>query len=234
MWVLAIVQIGRLLQLVTEETSGGSSKMSLVRTVRYVMPYGLVQQVLRSKSVIRRHLADRNAAYAAHVSKHPPYSYKAAIEFHRGRGMTNGHLVAGSMPESTLEFCCRSLDLLIPAPRALVGLHVGNFLGVSLSHFVNYVRQRDETSIVVSIDPNIQHQGVEAPQSHVIAILNHFGLQKNAIISVGYSTHKTVSNDGIAFVGENGREYDPYSNFNSEQSCEDVLGSLCTAIVWPV
>jgi hypothetical protein len=110
----------------------------------------------------------------------------------------------------------------------LVGLHVGNFLGVSLSHFVNYVRQRDETSIVVSIDPNIQHQGVESPQSHVIAILNHFGLQKNAIISVGYSTHKTVSNDGIAFVGENGREYDPYSNFNSEQSCEDVLGNLCT------
>jgi hypothetical protein len=56
--------------------------------------------------------------------------------------------------------------------------------------------------------------------------LNHFGLQKNAIISVGYSTHKTVSNDGIAFVGESGMEYDPYSKFNNEQSCEDVLANL--------
>jgi hypothetical protein len=56
--------------------------------------------------------------------------------------------------------------------------------------------------------------------------LNHFGLQKNAIISVGYSTHKTVSNDGIAFVGESGVEYDPYSKFNDEQSCEDVLANL--------
>jgi hypothetical protein len=83
--------------------------MSLVSTVRYVMPYGLVQQVLRSKSVIRRRLADRNAAYAAHVSKHPPYSYKAAIEFHRGRGMNNGHLVAGSMPHrAVFNFPARS------------------------------------------------------------------------------------------------------------------------------
>jgi hypothetical protein len=42
--------------------------MSLVSTVRYVMPYGLVQQFFRSKAVIRRRLADRNAAYAAHLS----------------------------------------------------------------------------------------------------------------------------------------------------------------------
>ena len=119
--------------------------MSLVSTVRYVMPYGLVQQFFRSKAVIRRRLADRNAAYAAHLSYHPPYSYQAAIEFHRARGMTNGHLVAGSMPESALEFCCNTVDRLAPN-GPLVGLHVGNFLGVSLSHFVNYVRQRDETS----------------------------------------------------------------------------------------
>jgi Methyltransferase domain len=106
---------------------------------------------------------------------------------------------------------------------------VGNFLGVSLSHFVKYVCQRNEKSVVVSIDPNIQHQGVESPQNHVISILNHFGLQKNAIICVGYSINKTLSNDGIAFVGENGTEYDPYSRFRSEQSCEDTLSNLCAS-----
>ena len=71
------------------------------------------------------------------------------------------------------------------------------------------------------------NQGIEYTQKHVIAILNHFGLQKNAIICVGYSTNKTVSNDGVAFTDQNGIEYDPYSGFQSEQSCENTLPNLC-------
>jgi hypothetical protein len=79
----------------------------------------------------------------------------------------------------------------------------------------------------VSIDPNLTHQGIEYTQKHVIAILNYFGLQKNAIICVGYSINKTLSNEGITFFAENGVEYDPYSRFQTEQSCEDTLSNLC-------
>jgi hypothetical protein len=201
--------------------------MSLVSTLRYVMPYGLVQHIFRSKAARRRRMDVHNAAYASVIKQQAKYSYSAAIAFHRARGITGGHLTGGSMPEATLDFCLRSLDnLLSERDRPLIGLHVGNFLGISLSHFTNYVRGRHEKSVIFSIDPNIQHEGIESPQDHVIAILNNFDLQKNAIVSVGYSTNKTISNDGITFVGQNGAEYDPYSNFNAEQSCEDTLANL--------
>jgi hypothetical protein len=53
---------------------------------------------------------------------------------------------ASSIPESTLAFCSKTLDDLIPTTddEPIVGVHVGNFLGAWLSHFVNYVRQRNE------------------------------------------------------------------------------------------
>jgi hypothetical protein len=48
------------------------------------------------------------------------------------------------------------------------------------------------------------------------------------MISVGYSGQKSIGNDGIAFVGEAGEEYDPFSSFPSELSCQDVLRNLIT------
>ena len=80
---------------------------------------------------------------------------------------------------------------------------------------------------MVSIDPNLICRGIDSPQKHVVAILNHFGLQRNAIICVGYSSSKSISNDGTSFLAENGVEYDPYAGFQSEQSCEDTLSNLC-------
>jgi hypothetical protein len=80
----------------------------------------------------------------------------------------------------------------------------------------------------VSIDPNLTHRGISDPQKHVIALLTHFGLQKNAIIIVGYSLNKSLSNDGTAFTGENGVEYDPYTSFQTEQACEDTVTNLST------
>jgi hypothetical protein len=200
----------------------------VVHAVKYVMPHGLMQQILRAQR--RRLIATHNTAQASVAAQQIPYSYNAAVEFHCARGLPRSHVVGGSMPESTLAYCSKTLDDLIPTKvdRPLIGLHVGNFLGVSLSHFVNYVRQRNEKSVVVSVDPNLIHRGIEHPQKHVIAILNHFGLQGNAVICVGYSTGKSLSNDGTAFIGENGVEYDPYAGFESEQSCEGALSNLCT------
>ncbi len=201
----------------------------VVRAVKYVMPHGLVQQILRSQAVRRRRITAHNTAHASVVAEPIPYSHSAAIEFHCARGLPRGHVVGGSIPESSLAFCSRTLDDLIPTAeeRPLIGLHVGNFLGVSLSHFVNYVRRRNEKSVITSVDPNLKHQGIDYTQKHVIAILNHFGLQRNAIVCVGYSGEKTVSNEGIAFVDEKGVEYDPFSEFQSEQSCENTLSNLC-------
>jgi hypothetical protein len=132
---------------------------TVVSAVKYVMPHGLVQQVFRSKAVIRRRLNAHNAAHTLVARKYAPYSYEAAIEFHCARGLNRGQLIGGSMPEASLDFCSKTLDELIPDDRPLVGLHVGNFLGVSLSYFGDYVSRRKAKSVVISIDPNIQHQG---------------------------------------------------------------------------
>jgi hypothetical protein len=201
----------------------------VVHAVKYVMPHGLVRQIVQSQAVRRRLIAAHNAAHSSVATSQIPYSYSAAIEFHCARGVLRSHVTSGSMPESTLAFCSNILDGLIPTThnKPLIGLHVGNFLGVSLSHFVNYVRQRNDKSVVVSIDPDLTHRGIEHPQKQVIAILNHFGLQGNAVICVGYSTSKSLSNDGTPFLGDNGVEYDPYARFQSEQSCEDTLSNLC-------
>ena len=200
-----------------------------MRAVKYVMPHGLVQQIFHAQSVRRRLINAHNAAHRSGAAQRIPYSYDAAIEFHCARGLPRGHVVGGSMTDSTLAFCAKILDDLIPTTngKPIVGLHVGNFLGVSLSHFVNYVRERNNESIVVSIDPDLMHRGIEHPQKHVIAILNHFGLQGNAIICVGYSGKKSISNDGTVFLRDTGSEYDPYERFESEQSCEDALSNLC-------
>jgi len=191
----------------------------VVQAVKYVIPHGLVQQIFRAQAVRRRRIAAHNTAHASVGPPKGAYSYSAAVEFQCARGLPQGHVIGGSMPESTLAFCSKTLDDLIPTTdeKPIIGLHIGNFLGVSLSYFVNYVRQRNDRSVIVSIDPNLTHQGIEYTQTHVIAILNHFGLQRNAIVCVGYSTNKTLSNDGIPFIDQNGVEYDPYSGFQSEQ-----------------
>ena len=189
----------------------------VVRVVKYVMPHGLVQQIVRAQALRRRRVAAHNIAQVRVSAQSVPYKYTAAIEFLCARGLPRGHVVEGSMPESALAFCSKTLDNLIPTivERPLVGLHVGNFLGVSLVHFVNYARKRNQKSVVVSIDPNVNHRGIDEPQKHVIAVLNHFALQENAIICVGYSEKKTLSNDGIAFIDQSGVEYDPYSGFET-------------------
>jgi predicted O-methyltransferase YrrM len=200
--------------------------VTAAKAVKYVLPHGIVQQVMRSSAVKRRIIAAHNTHQASIAQSREQYSYKASIAFHSARGLPHGHLVHGSIPEATLDFCTRSLDELIPGDSPHIGLHVGNFLGVSLAHFTNYVRQRNAQSVTISIDPNIKHQTVDSPQNHTIALLTHFGLQKNAIICVGYSMNKTLSNDGIAFPSHDGTEYDPYANHRNEQSCENVLSNL--------
>jgi hypothetical protein len=188
-------------------------------------------KIIRSQAVRRRRIAAvETSAMASKLPLREAYSYRSAIEFHAARGLVRSHVVAGSIPESSLEFCSASLDKFLPARAGepVTGLHVGNFIGVSLCHVTDYARKRDERSVVVSIDPNLTHRGIENPQHHVISILNYFGLQQNAMVLVGYSGLKSISNDGVTFIDDSGLEYDPFSSFSSELSCEDVLRNLIT------
>jgi hypothetical protein len=201
---------------------------TLKNVAKSVLPHGLVMTALRSPAIRRRRIASLSSRPAQ--AEREPYSYRASIEFLCDRGPPRDHVVSGSIPEASLAFCSTYLDGSLPQGRPIVGLHVGNFLGVSLAYFVDYARRRHQNSVVVSVDPNLTHRAIDGPQNHVIAVLNHFGLQKNAMICVGYSCEKSVSNDGVAVVGVGGIEYDPFAAYAAEQACENSLANLCT--IW--
>jgi hypothetical protein len=199
--------------------SGASAK----NIIKSVLPHGVVMATIRSKAVRR---ARMSALSKQSVPKGASYSYSSAIEFHCSRGLPRQHVVEGSIPEESLEFCGSILDQVIEVDRPLRGLHVGNFVGESLVYFAAYARARDDKSVIVSIDPNLPHRGIDNPQEHAIALLNHFNLQSNVIICVGYSGQKSVSNDGLSFISTDGSEYDSLSHYSEEQSCQNSLTNL--------
>jgi hypothetical protein len=200
------------------------------RTIKGVTPHALVMAIIRSQTVKRRR-SDALRSVSASVNEiRNAYSYKAAIDFIGAIGLPRESAIGGSIPQLSLEFCSAALDDLLPKGVPLIGLHVGNFLGISLCHFVDYVRKKSDQSVIVSIDPNLTCMGIQDPQKHVISILNYFGLQRNAVVCVGYSNEKSISNDGNIHIDDKGLEYDPFSEYRNEESCENVLSNLCT--IW--
>jgi Methyltransferase domain len=196
---------------------------TLKTVAKSILPHGMVMAGRRSQALRRQ---QQMAALAGSSIPREPYSYPASIAYLCSRGLPRDHVVNGSIPETSLAFCSAHLDRMLPTDRPLIGLHVGNFLGVSLAYFAHYAQRRHPDSVTFSIDPNLTHRGIESPQDHVIAVLNHFDLQRNAMICVGYSGGKSVSNDGSVFIGRDGAEYDPLTAFAAEQACEGSLANL--------
>jgi predicted O-methyltransferase YrrM len=154
------------------------------------------------------------------------FSYQAAIEFHTARGLAFHHVRDGSIPEASLQYCSKVFDEQAPTAGPLIGLHVGNFVGVSLCHFLDYVKRQSPDSVIVSIDPNLSHRGIARPQEHAITLANYFGLQDNLVVCVGYSCEKSISNDGKSFADAAGKDYDPFAAFGEEVACEQQLLNL--------
>jgi hypothetical protein len=148
-----------------------------------------------------------------------PYSYEEAIAHVLSRGWTTErHARYGSVPELSLERAVRAFEthLAAPAPRLL---HVGNFLGISLSYFLDWARARN--GFVVSVDPDLPHRGVTLPQRAVNELLAHFGLTRGHLLVCGYSLEKSLSNDSVVFEG-----YDPAAAWTREAAPENVLPGL--------
>lgn len=205
----------------------------LTRSIKSLVPYGVVMALVRARNsrrdaTIKRKLSEQGSTRDARGVRNIPFAHQAAIEFHTARGLPFEHVRDGSIPEQALDYCSRALDDAIktPAGQPILGLHVGNFVGVSLCHFLSYVQRRNPASVVVSIDPNLSHRGIRHPQDHAIALANYFGLQRNLVVCAGYSGAKSVSNDGKTFDDEAGKSYDPFASFDVELSCEQQLLNL--------
>jgi hypothetical protein len=209
--------------------------MNLRHAARLVLPHGIV--VARDLLKTRRWQSEQRTIHAARHArirgtseahqpseKQPRFDYSEAITFLAGVGCDPDTVRAGSMSEPDLIYSVNHLVSLIPSPPWM-GMHIGNFVGISLAFFVYEACRLDRRSLVVAIDPNLPHRGITNPTAKAVALLNHFGLQRNVVSVNGYSIEKCVSNDGLVFA-----QYDPAEYYDSEQSFENVLQSVkCVA-----
>jgi SAM-dependent methyltransferase len=195
--------------------------------VRAIMPTGIVDLLRQRKE--RAQLAIDNAKaeeFKRSVrmfgpSDKVPYSWADAQSFLSGLGCDRHQVMSGSISDSSLNYSTNILEKYIKNKPA-IGLHVGNFVGISLCHYTNFLHKLDKRSVMVSIDPNLTHRGIKRPMDKVISCLARYGLNGNSMVLTGYSLEKSVSNDGVSIT----EDYDPLSEYEHELGCENQLSIL--------
>ncbi len=140
----------------------------------------------------RRQRMDGKAAPVAEEN----FSCAVAIDFLETLGCDREQVIAGSMPQSALDFAASFLP-----ETARRGLHVGNFVGVSLGFFTHWLKMRSLDSSILAIDPNLTHRGVSNPLAKVLALLQHFGLEQHCLPLTAFSLERNAANDARDYVG---------------------------------
>jgi SAM-dependent methyltransferase len=178
---------------------------------KWIVPYHVWNR-LRQKRLDAGRARQLSATLSS--AKADEYTCAAAIDFLVSLGCDHAQVVAGSMPQMSLDYA----RTFLPAD-ARRGLHVGNFVGVSLAYFIHAL---GGASVVVAVDPNIVHRGIANPASRVLALLEHFELENNCLLLTGYSLERSVANDGRDYAGG----FATTEAFATEPSCAQVLPQL--------
>jgi hypothetical protein len=200
--------------------------------IRFCAPYGLVELHRQRAYKAQRaaYHSDRHQRTAKALSSQaktqasaPDFDVEAAIQYLLARGLDEHQIREGSISAWNLDFMASLIAAQGWEGRKLLGLHVGNFVGVSLAWFIRTLTGLHPSSLVIAIDPNLPHRGITSPQDHVLALLSNFNLQSHAIVIAGYSLEKSISNEGTLIGG-----YDPSEHFKQEFACENVIANLAS------
>jgi hypothetical protein len=217
--------------------------MNIVKKIlKWIVPYGLVKRHENRELLIelkRQNDGIEQARLLYHADRNRLISTAVEIEsrkdrnqinaldldaihsFLEQRGLSREHLAGGSIPNKSLQFIKDTVGVHFPSDDPLYALHVGNFVGVSLTYLSGVLIEKNKDSKIFGIDPNLTHREVVNPQSHVSAVLNACGIQRSVTLIAGYSMSKCVSNDGVVYG-----EYDPSQAYSEEWACECVLDNL--------
>jgi methyltransferase family protein len=175
-------------------------------------------------TLARRRGARRLRAQAAALAAAAPqpgnrrFSYDEAVAFLVGRGLDESAVQRGSIGPESLSFIQATIASHFPAGAPIRGLHVGNYVGISLAAFSEALVGVDRRSLTVSVDPNLTHHGATNPQGHVLALLDELGLLGSNVVICGYTFERTP---GVTIdSGEVGFEW------RSGTACENVLPNL--------
>lgn len=227
------------------DAAGYRGRMARLRSLlRLIAPHGVIEERDRRRDRRLRaaeasRLAEARSQRIATLREHadagsaPPFAYEAAVDLLVASGLDEAQVRAGSMPESSLTWAMEAVAGSSDDQRPLLALHVGNFVGVSLAAMTAALVARHPDALVVSVDPGIPHRGVEDPQSHVLRLLSHFGLQDNSIVISGFSESKSPRDDGLDFTGAGGVHAPDLPaweaslrRFEEDAACEQVLPNL--------
>jgi predicted O-methyltransferase YrrM len=161
------------------------------RALGLFVPYTLAV-VLRERRYRRRRERIRESARAAGVAETGRFDFARAVDTLVERGLDRETVLHGTITPHSLRFVADTIAAHFPAGRPIRVLQVGNFVGISLSAVSDAAVALSPDSVVVSIDPNIAHLGIENPERHALELLRHFGLQRNNLVIPGYSLENAV------------------------------------------
>jgi methyltransferase family protein len=192
----------------------GSWRARARNAARVVTPFGIewLLMLRRNRRSLRQIEADKVRDVPTADTR-----VEEAIRFLVDRGLNERQVREGSVPEDSLRHIAAVVSNHLPSSRPVRALHVGNFVGVSLCYLSWLFRERHPESLVVSIDPNITHRGIEDPQAHVLALLHHFDLLRNNLIIPGYTLEQTAG-ETLTDTLE--------ADYLAELACENVLATL--------
>ena len=120
----------------------------------------------------------------------PRFDYETTIQLLVARGLVETDIRFGSLLADNLEFVRATIAETFSG-RRLAGLHIGNFVGVSLAAFSGALRDVHAESTTVAIDPNVVTAGIENPQQHVVDVLDHYHLLGSVLLLTAYSFEPT-------------------------------------------
>jgi hypothetical protein len=156
------------------------------------------------------------------------FDYDRAIDLLVDAGLDEQQVRDGSMPAATLAWVAKHFAAALPEDEPPIALHVGNFVGVSLSAFTAALRDRAPEALVLSVDPSIPHRGIDNPQQHVLRLLTRFGLQSNSLVITGYSEARNPRDDGLDWQDRDsvlGLEA-AVTAMDQDAACEQVVPNL--------
>jgi len=201
----------------------------LKKFIGYLLPHFVILFYRKQKEKMEEVLRRRRFEIVASSFPGLPneFSYKNLIQSLTALGLDQEQIIAGSIPEGSL------LDMVEVIRRengnsSILGLHIGNYVGVSLVYIARLLVELNPDSHILSIDPNIPHRGISNPQEKTLYLIDKFGLSKNVSILTGFTLEKNLSNDARNYT-----VYDPVVHYRREYSCENQLDLLIKIIRAP-
>ncbi len=157
----------------------------VVRAGRALAPYGLVR--LRRR---RRRDRDRQRYQELPPAVERDFSYDDLVDALEGLGVPEAVTRLASIPAPNLAFIDERLVAHLASHTPSVGLHIGNFVGVSLVHLAATVGAHSPGSLIIAVDPDLPYRGLDHNQDRVCALLERFGVADRVLLVRGYSDAK--------------------------------------------